>query len=1043
MEKIIRVDSLTYRRFFDPKWLLTLLLCIVQLSLFAQNLKVTGTVTDPYGTTLPGVNIHVKGTTIGTVTDMNGEYSIDVPGDAILVYSSIGYQEKEVEVGNQAVINVELQEAFYDVKEVIVTALGIERKKKALGYSVTEVTSDEITESGNSNPISALAGKVAGINIVQTSAGPSGSSRVIVRGLTEIIGDNQPLYVIDGVPVQNGTLGQAGTYGGYDMGDGLADVNPEDIATISVLKGASASALYGSRAQNGVVMITTKSGGEKKGIGIEVSSSLTFDQIYTHFDTYQTQYGIGANDSLPVNSERALINNVWGQRLDEGISITYVDGIERPYVERDNAVKDFFETGVTNTNNIAFTGGDENTSMRLSISNTSNDDVVPQSGLDRYNVNLRTESKFGKRLRVDAKISYTKEDVYNRPALGDAFNNVGKTISTWGPDIHPSMLENYYQTESGEYVVWTNSSYSPNPYWIIHKTENQSEKNRYIGMLSFDLEIIENLTLNVKGGIDRYDMKFTDFYDINTPNITTGRLTERIHNVQETNLSALLSYNNKIGDEFTYSLSLGGNIMNYNYENITNSGTDAYVAGEMSLTNFAEVITSPYAEQKEIQSVYGFGSLSFRDYLYLDVTARQDWSSALYSFVNNTSADVGYFYPSASLSFLLNEAITLPDLFSFAKARLSWAQIGSDTDPYRTSYTYSYSPRTLDGNGFATIHGDIAPNPYIKPQKTTSVEAGIDVRVLSNRLGLDVAYYSDVTEDMILQIPTDPTSGYSQRIANTGEIKNHGIELLLNSVPIHTKDFRWNLSINFAKNWNEVVELNDDYEEIDIADARWGGVFIRAIEGEEYGQIWGSGYKLDENGERIISSTTHLPQTENKKLGSILPDWTGGLRSNMNYKGVSLGLVFDVRWGGEIYSMTNSQMAGAGTSDITLEGRETSEYIAEGIDEDSGLPNDVAVSPSTYWNHISTNVAEEFVYDASFIKLRELSLGYRIPAKYLDKIKVHGLTVSLIARNFWTLYKDVPNIDPESTYNNGNGQGLEYGSIPTRKHFGFKIGFKL
>lgn len=1012
----------------------------------AQVINVTGKVTDQSGNPLPGVNVLYKSTSIGTSTDAGGDYSIGVPPDAVLLFSFIGFLPQEVNVGGQTIINVQLVEETISLNEVVVTALGIKREVKSLGYSVSEVKSEEINKSGNSNPISALSGKVAGVSIVQTSAGPSGSSRVVIRGLSEIIGDNQPLYVIDGIPVQNGTLGQAGKYGGYDMGDGLSDINPEDIQSISVLKGASASALYGSRAQNGVVLITTKSGKLHQGIGVEVSTSITFDEVYNHFDTYQTKYGIGSNDSLPVNSSTAYINSVWGQRLDPDISITYIDGKSRPYIQRSNSIDEFFRTGVTNVNNVSFTGGNENNSIRLSISNTSNSDIVPESGLNRYGINFRSFSKLGKRLRVDAKITYNREEVDNRPALGDASNNIGKTLATWGPDIDPSMLKNYYENEFGRYVSWTNSSYSPNPYWMIYKTSNYSEKNRYIGLLSFDLDLIKNLTLNVKGGLDRYDMQFIDYYDKFTPNIESGTLTEQNHYIQESNISSQLSYSGSFPENFGYSISVGGNVSKQKYKGIVNTGINASSVGTISLTNYEEVIISPFEESKEIQSLYGFGQISYKNYFFIDITARKDWSSSLYSFVNNTAKEVGYFYPSISTSLIVSDIVKLPSLFSFAKIRASWAQIGNDPDPLMTGYTYAYSNRSLNGYRFASISGSVAPNPYLKPQKTTSVEAGFDVRLVKNRIGLDMAYYSDVTEDMILRLPVDPTSGFNERIANTGEIKNHGIELLLNTVPINNRNLKWSVDINFSKNWNEVVKLNNDYDEVDIADARWGGVFIRAIEGEEYGQIWGTGYKLNDSGERIIGDGTTaqlgLPVVENKKLGSILPDWTGGIRSDVSYKNFNLGIAIDVRMGGDIYSMTNSSMASSGTSDITLEGRDEKEYIAEGINEGTGLENNVTVQPGTYWSYIGTNVAEEFIYDASFVKLREFTLGYSVPSKLLDKVNVKGLTISFVGRNLWTIFKNAPNIDPESTYNNGNGQGLEYGSIPTRKHYGFKVSFK-
>lgn len=1057
--------------------ILGLLLCL-GFSALGQERLVTGTVISVAdGTLLPGVTVMVKGTTRGVITDVQGRYQIAASPGETLVFSFIGMVTREVALDERILVNIELEPDIEVLDEIVVTALGITREAKALGFSVTEVSSSQIAQTGEVNPISSLAGKVAGLDITQTTAGPSGSRRVVIRGINEIMGNNQPLYVIDGVPVDNSSLGQATEWGGFDMGDGTSDLNPEDIESISVLKGAAAAALYGSRAMNGVILITTKRGDRgRPGLGIELNSSTTWDVVSTRLDEYQNLFGQGSNGLLPLAGQMANnITSAWGPRLNPDSTILQRDGVRRPFTLVENNIKDFFNVGTTMHNTLSLTQVTENSSLRFSFGNVNNSDIIPGSGLVRNNLTLRGTTNVANIIEFDSRIAFSTENVDNRPALTDDVNNIGNGLVGLVPNFNQAWLQTYAD-DLGNYIDYTGNPYRANPYWTINQTSNESTRNRLTGFVAATINFHPMLRLRLRSGLDQFSFDFFNFYNRNTPTRQGGLLAQNKFDVMEMNNEALLIFENNFGGIFDVTASFGGNMMRSQTDILSATGTEINAPGVISMLNFQNVTTTPSLFRKKINSLYGFLQLGYRGFLFLDITGRNDWSSTL-PIANNS-----YFYPSVSGSFVATEAFdfNLPWL-TFAKLRASWAQVGSDTDPYKLDLTYSLAGRTHLGLPLGGISGTLLSNPNLMPQTATSYEFGADLRFFNNRVGLDITYFNQLTTDQIIEVQVPEASGFDRAILNSGDMRNSGIEIMFRARPID-RAVRWDVSFNYARTSNVVEKLAEQVDALTIADARWAGVRVIAREGSEFGIISGRGFQRDPNG-NIIHGANGFPlfTAEPIDLGSILPDWIGGVHNTISYRGAFIRTSIDIRMGGNIYSLTNRAMMVGGTHSATLPGRDAfndwanrnqAAYLAfirggglpaawvplpldggfvgvgvvqTGVDPNGNpifAPNTRIVNPQEYWNRAVSDVGEMNVYDASFIKLRDISIGYTIPRRLLGNLPVQSVTISAVGRNLFVLYKNVPNIDPESTYNNSNGQGLEYGSLPTRRHFGFNLNVK-
>lgn len=1054
------------------------LLAMIMLSCFTalaqSSFTITGTVVDSQNEPIIGATVVEDKTTQGVITDIDGNFKITVSSsNATLKVSYIGMKAETINVGGKNKLSIMLEESTVNIDEVVVTALGIKREAKALGYAVASVGNEELSAGKEQNIMSAISGKVAGVDISSTTAGPSGSTRVIIRGNSQLSGSNQPLYVIDGMPIDNTELEGPGKWGGYDYGDVLSSLNPDDIENISILKGPSASALYGSKASNGVVLITTKSAGSKKGIGVEVSSNVSMVKLLTYFDDYQRVYGQGRDSEPPMEWQSAATTTqvAWGGKLDPNLMVPIYNGEIKPYGNVNNNILSFFDTGVTLNNSVALTSTNEKGSFRFSVSDMRNWDIVPKSTLNRTSVMFKANTKLGKNLLVDAQVTYTTEGVANRPALADNSSNIGNSIIGIAPNFDQKWLASNYKDESGRYNDWNSNIYRLNPYWVINEMSNTSKRDRWTGQAKLTYNITKELTLSGRAGVDSYLFHVNEYIPLYTPNYLDGQMKNRKNDVKQYNFEGMLRYQKRFGD-FDISGFVGANLMQYKYDSMLQTGRKQVIEGVQDITNYSTIGTEHFLNRKEVRSLFGQASVGYKDFAYIDATFRNDVSSTLPS--NNRS----YFYPSVSGSLIFSNLFEPRDWFTFGKIRASWAQVGGDTDPYRLALEYGLKNYTLNGTSLGQVTSGTVPNNALKPTSTNSFEVGLDIRFFQSRLGLDLTLYQQVTTDQIMSLPISQTTGYKTALINAGKISNKGIEVALSGVPVKTRDFSWDTNVNFAKNINKVEELYEDVKDYELAAARWANAFIYASEGQAYGAIVGKKMKRNDNGDIITEKGLPVYENNVSVLGNGNYDFTMGFRNVFTYKGLSLSILLDMKFGADVYSMTMMQAYTSGISKGTLAGREgwnkseqereaagikaadwtpTGGYLAEGVrvqTDDKGNPvmdangkvqyvkNDVFVNPYNYWNNLKDNTPEPFIYDNSYIKLREMSLSYTLPKKLLMKTPIESVTLSAYGRNLWLIYTKLKNIDPESSYNNGNGQGFEYGSLPSRRTFGFGLNVK-
>lgn len=1028
---------------------------------FAQtNSKVSGTVKDATGV-VPGANLIEKGNpTNGTVSDINGNFSISIPEGSTLVVSAIGYKTQEITITNpSAQLNILLEEDVLLLDDVVVTALGIRRDRKALGYGLEEVQGEAFTKARETNVINSMAGRVAGLVVSQTAGGPSGSTRVLLRGNTEITGNNQPLYVVDGVPLDNTNYGSAGTYGGYDLGDGISAINPDDIENISVLKGPAASALYGSRASHGVILITTKKADDKQKVSVEYNGTLSFDTQLAKWEDVQQVYGMGSSGTYSIDAV-SNTNKSWGPKADGSNMLRYFDGVERPYKIIPDNTSNFFRTGNTATNSAIISASSGNTGLRFTYTDMRNNDIVPETNMSRNIFNLRSHTVINK-VELDFTVNYVHEFVKNRPALGDSKSNVGKNLMTLATTYDQRWLKTY-QDINGNYSNWNGMDpYNVNPYWDVYKNFNKSDKDlfRLNGKVLWNIN--EYLKLQATLGSELSWFEFNDFKAPTTPGFEAGRLqSSQFHN-RMYNTEFLALYNIAWGD-FDFNATLGGNIFKVDNGTTVITAQDMQIRDVVTLLSFSESSIDQGSYRKQINSVFGAVNVGWRHMLFVDATIRGDQSSTLPT-KNNV-----YIYPSVSGSFVFSELLDSKSILPYGKIRLSWAQVGSDTDPYQLGLVYGKSNLSYPGYTIGYINNNTIPNKELKPTITNSFETGIELKFLKNRMGLDVTYYTQISENQIMSMATSWTSGYNYRLINAGEIENKGIEISLNTRPVQRGDFSWDVNLNFSRNSNIVKELVDDIDMIELEKAAWLDVQVAAMVGENFGSIVGPDFKRNDKGQILIDPNTGLPQYDksNHILGNASWDWTGGLGTNLSYKNLSLWALFDVKVGGDLYSMSARAAYESGKALETLEGREawykseeerqaagiqkgdnwepTGGFIAPGvIDNGDGSyrPNDIYINPEDYWMSVSRNAPSMFIYDNTYVKCREMTLTYNVPTARLGNT-VKGLSLSLVARNPFIIYKNIPNIDPDSNYNNTTGMGLEYGSLPSRRSYGFNINVK-
>ncbi|MDR7371442.1 SusC/RagA family TonB-linked outer membrane protein [Flavobacterium aquidurense] len=1014
-----------------------------------------------------GASINIKGTTHGVVTDFDGKFYFQT-GQKLpytLIVSYLGYKKTEI-VATENSIVINLTEEQNVLSEVVVTALGISKEKKSLGYTTQSVKGKDLENTKETNFLNSLTGKLAGVRITN-SQGDMGSSRIVIRGETSIAGNNQPLFVVDGVPVDNSQL----NYGGAtrDFKNAIADLNPHDIETITVLKGPNAAALYGSRAAHGVVLITTKSGKGQQGLGISVNSGITISKVTTLPD-FQNSFGQGSNGKFSyVDGKGGGINDgvdeSWGPKLDGRlIPQFYSNGVAVPFVAHPDNVKDFFNTGLTFDNSISVAKSDDKSDFRVGANNQKQLGTVPNSEVNKSNFTISTNYQISKNIKIGVNANYI---VTNAPALpggpgGNRAAGVMLQFLWFGRQVDINQLDNDWNTN------WNNSYYS-NPYWNAYYNTTSQQRNRLIGDIHLDAKIIDGLNFRFRTGVDYYNdrRKYTIKYGTNgTP---YGSYAEDAYTVDERNTEGIFQYTKKLNDDFSLDALAGFNVRNHSDANNYQKAPRLAVPDLYTLTNSRDPLTSSNSFSKlRVYSAYASAQLGYKNYAFLNVTARNDWSSTL------PSSNRSYFYPSVSGSLVLSDALKLKsNTLDFLKLRGGWSEVGNDADPYQLSTVYNFQT-AFDGNPIQTS-SQKKLNENLKPETTRSTELGLESSFWKNRLHFDLAYYNTNSFDQILEIKTTASSGYNSQLINAGKINNHGIEIQLDGTPIQNQNFKWNVGVNYAKNISKVEVL--DYEGLikNYTIGSSGGVDVLASVGQAYGALYGTAYQRDASG-NIVVGANGLPKAdpEKKVLGHYTPDYLAGLTNTLTYKNLELSFLIDASVGGQLFSGTNRTGNYTGVLEQTLPGRDAANgglsyyypgnntantktlvtggtppngvavyddgVIFDGVYAD-GTPNTQVLSAQEYYK-ASYNISEAYIYSSTFVKLREVKLTYNFNKKLIKKLGLDGASVTAASRNLLFIYKDVPNIDPESAFNTGNAQGLESLALPTTRNFTLNVNLK-
>lgn len=1071
-------------------FLLALAIGVIQGA--AQVTTVRGIVTtEEDGEPVIGASVIVKGTALGTVTDVNGRFELSglPPSATRLLISYISLMAKEVAIAPQ--VSVTLKSDTHLLDEVVVTALGISREKKALGYTAQEVKQNALVQGKDNNLLNSLSGKIAGVRITNTQ-GDVGSSRIVIRGETSIAGENQPLFVVDGIPVDNSQLNARSS--GRDFKNAIADLNPEDIKTLTVLKGPNAAALYGARAAHGAIVITTKGGDKRqKGIGITLHSSTQVSFVAT-LPEFQNLFGQGAGGRFSyVDGKGAGVNDgvdeSWGPRLDIGLLIPQFDSpldadgnrVATPWVSHPNNVRDYFRMGISTNSGISVARGDDKYQFRVGYNYEKQVSIVPDAGTNKTNISLNTDYHLAKWIVVGATANYI---VYTAPSLPGSATPSGSNVRSNSPMLQFLWFGRQVDTNSlkADYTRNWNSSYYDNPFWSASYNTQSQERHRLIGDLHAEFRLTDGLNVRFRTSTDWYNDRRKSKVKWGSAGAGSpyGSYAEDAYTVKENNTEVLATYIKQLNKNWGIDALLGFNVRNKQYENNYQAAPRLAVADLYTLTNSRDPLTSSNDFYRLRQyGLYGSIQLDYRRWAFLNITGRNDWSSTLP--VDNNS----YFYPSVTASVLLSEAFGWRSkAVNYLKIRGGWSQVGADANPYQLATVFT-SETAFNGNPLQSS-STIGMNPNLKPEKTSSIEAGFEAAFWDNRLYLDFTYYKTDSRNQILKLATTAASGYTSQVRNAGHIRNRGYEIQLGAVPIQTsKGFRWNLDLNYGANSSKVVKL-DDEGLITSYQLYSSGIQILASVGEAYGTLFGTSYVRDANG-NVVVDANGLPKisTTNKTLGKFTPDWTGGISNTFSYRSLSLSFLIDASVGGSIFSNTNKTGKYTGVLANTLSGRdaehgglwyytaamgnnvrlpESPSYsvssdglyyaqvngqstrvyqdgiMVEGVTE-SGSKNEEVVSAEKYYHRIYS-IAEANVYDASYVKLREVALSYRLPRLWTQKLHLQEASVTLTGRNLWTIYKSVPNIDPESALTTGNAQGVEAYSLPTTRSFGVNLSVK-
>ncbi|HIP48205.1 MAG TPA: SusC/RagA family TonB-linked outer membrane protein [Lutibacter sp.] len=1002
------------------------------------------------------MSVKVKGTTKGAVTDFDGNYTIKAKTGDTLEFSHVSYTTIEKIVGTSSKIDIAMMESGNVLDEVVVTAIGRKFEPKKSTVAIQTVGGEDFQSARETNVVNSLAGKIAGIQVTASSGSVGASSRVILRGATSLTGNNQPLYIIDGVPINNENKGSSGSGGGVDVPTGMADINPDDIESVSVLKGPAAAALYGVRASNGVIVVKTKRGRQKQGLGITFNTTISMENPLL-LPSFQNSYGQGGNNEyfewINGTDGDGGVDESWGPPLDVGLNFVQwnSNGEPAPWVSQPDNIKDFYDTGVTINSSVSLAGGGDDSSYRFSVGNMDQKGMVPFTEYKRFTVGANGSKEFGK-ITSTISVSYTKGKSDNLPVVGYNNENPVQQMIWSGRNVDFNALKDWRNlplapagtAAAGTPANW-NTVFQNNPFWVLETNRNTFDKDRVVGNFALSMKVLENLTLSGGVGMDFYSQLQTARQAVGSNNAPNGSYNEVRRNRIETNTNILANYNKNLTDDLNLDVSFGGNAMvsryKFNYQDVP----QLEIPGLYTVSNLrtGQVATSiGNTTESKINSLYGIAKFGYKDYFFLEFTGRNDWASVL------PTSNNSFFYPSVTASVVVSEMMNNEgdSFINFLKIRGGWAEVGGFGSLGAYQLQNSYSLNNSWGATFATV-GSTLRNPDIKPESTTGIEVGIDSRLLNNKIRFNLTYYNQTSTDLIASARVSSASGYTSAIRNIGEMNNTGIEIQLGTKLLDKNDWTVDLDFNYAKNKNEVIDLGG-LESL-VLGGQWS-MTLEAREGHAYGDIVGSYYQRDDNGSIIYANgTPQIVDSKTKVLGNVTPDWTGGVNLNIGYKNWNFSGLVDAKIGGDIYSMTTSWGRYAGVLDETLIGREHG-VVGNGVmnigtvDSPVYVQNNVSVDAETFNKAAYSNsIVESSVFDASYVKLRQLQLAYKLPRKLIKNTALDGVSVSIVGRNLAILHKNVPHIDPETSFSDSNGdQGQEFGQLPSARSIGFNLNLK-
>lgn len=1030
--------------------ILKFLMLFVSVNLgFSQTTLVKGKISEASGEPLYGVSVKVKGSNQGATSNDKGDYAIDVKQGTTLVFSYVGFKSQEIVVSSNSTVNVSLVEDASSLSEVVVTALGITKDQKVLSYATQQINTKTFSQAKDLNVANSLSGRVVGLDIVRSSSGIGGSTRIVLRGDRSISGNNQALIVVDGVPFNNSNGSSGNIFGGRDGGDGISSINPDDIESMNILRGASATALYGSSAANGAILINTKKGVTQKGYGVTINSSFQAEQAL-NLRKFQNEYGQGSGGVYSKLSE-----NSWGPKLDgRQVEAWQNSAVGAPatysFSPQPNTYNDFYKTGSQISNSVSFSGGSDKMQTYFSYTNVGASGLVDNNKLQRNILNLRISNKISDKISIDSKLTYLAENIDNRGTLGEVYQNVNRHVARMPRNISLEAAQQFEYTDAqgrNKQSFWNpGSNGGQNPYWIKNRTTSTDTRDRITGFSALTYQVTKAFSVIARGSLDKYVDKFegklfTDTYTI----AQNGDYRTAWSENSSVNFDLLGLYKQRINENLSVDALVGGNFQNFSTL-FQNSNTGGLNRDNLFITTNARAPQNNRGNvQSQKQGVFATADVTFKDALTVSFSARNDWSSTL------PSQNRSYFYPSAGFSAILSNLFEMPSSVSFAKLRGTYAVTGNDALPFLINQTYTF--QAGGDNGFITRDG-LKPFQDLKPEITNSIEFGVEVKLLKNRLGIDLGYYSSDSKNQLFRVSIPPASGWSQEYVNAGLVRNSGIELTMNFNPINMGDFRWDVDLNYANNVNKLVELTPDLKSYDIPNGNDFMNSVRAIEGRPLGEVFSRGYQRNATGQILVSETgvPRITSGYTVYLGNTRPDWIGGLNNRFTYKNLSLSFLISARMGGVVTSFTNAVLYGDGVTEETLAGRDS--FIFDGIVETAkdkpaataGQPNKVAINAEKFWTVVggrNTPAGEVFTYSASTIRLRELTLGYSLPAGLIKNSPFQSATLSLVGRNLFFIMNNAKGFDPEMTAGSQNTSvGLEGFSTPPTRTIGLNLNLK-